>query len=316
MIDSPCRQAGSRFLKVYVFEKKKYGRYDHHLGTKVGIVAGMPVGSPVINEDESLWSVCGRVKCTQEVVDTGLVLRVLACHIIHQDLCTCNLVVPAKPEIGVAHVVAVEDLLCQVKVFLFSCGLVEPGSSPSELIIVATPGADRQSNKQYNKEACNYKIMLNLLVKLGSIPYRVGVLSLISVSKVKELTGIGKSFICQFSFPNIVVEDGGGSQGSSGLASKVRPWFTGTDGVHWPVHIHVLGTSPVVVVRVTAANLSDELIWQSVGVDEVIGGPLDGVLDVLHLTGILVALLEAYRSPSELGGHRSHGETKLQEVSS
>ena len=109
----------------------------------MGIVAGMPVGSPVVDKDESLWSVGGRVECTKEVVYTGLVLRVLASNVVHQDLNARNLVVPAKPEVGVAHAVAVEDLLCQVKVALFSCCLVEPASSPCELIIVATPGAGR-----------------------------------------------------------------------------------------------------------------------------------------------------------------------------
>ena len=82
----------------------------------MGIVTGMPVGSPVINKDKSLWSVSGRIECTQEVVDTGLVLGVLACYVVHQNLNTCNLVVPAKPEIGVAHVVAIEDLFSLVKV--------------------------------------------------------------------------------------------------------------------------------------------------------------------------------------------------------
>ena len=119
------------------------GTWRLYLCAKMGIVSGMPVGAPVVNKDESLWSVGGRGKCTHEVVDAGLVLRVLACHVIHQHLQARNLVVPAKPEIGVAHVVAVEDLFCQVKVILISSGLVEPGSSPSELIIVSTPGAGK-----------------------------------------------------------------------------------------------------------------------------------------------------------------------------
>ena len=54
-----------------------------YLSTKMGVVASMPVRAPVVNKDESLWSVCGRVKAAQEVVDALLISGVLSSNFIH-----------------------------------------------------------------------------------------------------------------------------------------------------------------------------------------------------------------------------------------
>ena len=75
----------------------------------------------------------------KEVVDTLLVCRILSSDVIHQDLDAGFLVVPAKPKVGFTHVATVEVLLCLFKVGRILSGLVEPGSSPSKLVIVATP---------------------------------------------------------------------------------------------------------------------------------------------------------------------------------
>ena len=106
----------------------------------MGIVAGMPVGTPIINKDQSLTSVGGRVKCIYEVVNAGLVLRILACYIIHQDLCPSHFIIPSKPKIGVA----VKVLLCCIQVLVVPSCLVQPKGTPCKLIFVTAPGTGKQ----------------------------------------------------------------------------------------------------------------------------------------------------------------------------
>ena len=80
-----------------------------------------------------------RVELAQEVVYALLVCRILSSDVVHQDLDAGFLVVPAKPKVGFTHVATVEVLLCLGKVGRILSGLVEPGSSPSKFVFVATP---------------------------------------------------------------------------------------------------------------------------------------------------------------------------------
>merc|ERR1712027_184504 len=152
--------------------------------------------------------------------------------------------------------------------------------------------------------------------KLGGIPDGVRVLALIGFSKFVEFLGIIKGLSSQYWLLNHFVEDGSRGKGGSGRSSEVRSWVAWTDRHDRPVHVHVFGTTPVVVVSIAVANLPDELNRQSVSINHVVGGPLDSFLDVLQLSAVIVALKEANRSPCEIGCHRSRRETKLQEVSS
>merc|ERR1712027_195315 len=152
--------------------------------------------------------------------------------------------------------------------------------------------------------------------KLGGIPDGVRVLALIGFSKFVEFLGIIKGLSSQYWLLNHFVEDGSRGKGGSGLSSEVRSWLAWTDGIDWPVHVHVFRATPVAVVSIAVANLPDEPFRQSVSINHVVGGPLDSFLDVLQLFAVIVALNEANRSPCEISCHRSRRETKLQEVSS
>ena len=128
----------------------------------MGIVSGVSVGAPVINKDESFWGVLGRVECIHEIVNAGLVYRILLGHFIHEDLCASNLVVPAKPEVGVAHIVAVEDLFGQIEILVISSGLVHPQSTPCKLVIVAAPRTKKKMTQKFSFQVINFAYFTHL----------------------------------------------------------------------------------------------------------------------------------------------------------